>query len=304
MPDRVQNIFDRMKTFLSDRNPVFSELRLRDFGLLGPDRVPGNVLVRGLASVLATLILLQRIVGCDDPDSSSSGRSIPEPPPPEIAVARELLEQGRYGMAQDLLSTLRESHSEHPSLRFLQALAVQKQKRYAVALESWNALDRIEVSYPERPHLDHYRGWCLFYLGRPEEAANAFRRHLDVAPAEPDSHFGLGVSQLELANPEGALASLDRAIEIDLGTVDRRRALGKAWIRRGDALWELDRVEDAAHSYHKGVIQFVDHYEGWAKLARAHDRLGSPEDAAWARREETRARARVGQVEPAVEGDG
>ncbi len=206
-------------------------------------------------------------------------------------------------MAEDLLSTLRESHPDHPSLQFLQALAVQKQKRYAVALESWNALDRIEVSYPERSHLDHYRGWCLFYLGRPEEATQAFRRHLDVVPTEPDSHFGLGVSQLELANPEEALVSLDRAIEIDLGTVDRRRALGKAWIRRGDALWELDRVEDAAHSYHKGVIQFVDHYEGWAKLARAHDRLGSPEDAEWARREEARARARVGQVEPGAEGD-
>ena len=301
MPDRVQNIFDRMKTFRRGGNSRFSELGFRDFLLPWSDRVQRTGRGRGLGAGLVALVLLQGIAGCEEHDSSSPGPSIAEPPPPEIAVAKELLEQGRYGMAQDLLSTLRESHPDHPSLQFLQALAIQKQKRYAVALESWEALDRIDVLYPERPHLDHYRGWCLFYLGRPEEASHAFRRHLDAVPTEPDSHFGLGVSQLELANPEEALASLDRAIEIDLGTVDRRRALGKAWIRRGDALWELDRVEDAAHSYHKGVIQFVDHYEGWAKLARAHDRLGSPEDAAWARREEARARVRVGQVESVVE---
>lgn len=295
MPDWIQKFSDGVHENRIARCSRFSELLFRVYG-------PSRRFVPGVCVLVVAL-------GCREqglpatatgPDVATAAA---KPPPPETATAKVLLDAGRYEAAERLLTTLLEADPRQPTLGFLRTLAVQKQKRYALALEAWNQLATVEQDYPEKRHLEHYRGWCLFYLGRPGDAADAFERHLAMVPDEPDSHFGLGVARLDMARPDDALRSLDRAIEIDLGTTVRRRSLGKAWIRRGDALWELDRIDDAAHSYHKGVIQFADHYEGWAKLARAHDRLGGEDDAAWARREESRARARVGQVEGATGGD-
>lgn len=224
----------------------------------------------------------------------ASSPMLPPPADPRFELGRQLLVSGRYPEAEVVFESLAAEGPRHPSVAFLLAVAIQKQKRYAVALERLDELDGLSVDYPERSQLDHFRGWCLFYLGRPSDAADAFSAHLLVRPDEPDSHFGRGVSLLELGEPEAALASFDRAIEIDLGDPDRRRDLGKAWIRRGDALWELERLEEATASFHKGVIQFADHYEGWAKLARGHERLGDESKVDWARREERNARRRVG----------
>ncbi len=258
------------------------------------------------------------VVGCGDDSGPTSvpetttdaverGASVsPLPPPtdPRFQLGRQLLLSGRYEEAEVVLTGLDGEGPRHPSVAFLLAVAIQKQKKYAPALARLDELATLSVDYPERRGLEHFRGWCLFYLGRPDEAAGAFEAHLAVQPDEADSHFGLGVSRLELGETEAALACFDRAIELDLAVVedrpDRRRDLGKAWIRRGDALWELGRFEAATASFHKGVIQFPDHYEGWAKLARGHERLGDSDKVAWAQREERNARVRVGAP---VDGD-
>jgi tetratricopeptide (TPR) repeat protein len=219
---------------------------------------------------------------------------LPPPADQRFQLGRQLLVSGRFAEAEVVFEALQSDGPRHPSVAFLHAISVQKQKKYAAALAELDELASLSVDYPERRGLQHFRGWCLFYLGRPGEAAEAFAAHLAVQPDEPDSHFGLGVSRLELGETEAALTSFDRAIEIDLGRDDRRRDLAKAWIRRGDALWELDRIEEATASFHKGVIQFPDHYEGWAKLARGHERLGDADKVEWATREERNARTRVG----------
>ncbi len=219
---------------------------------------------------------------------------LPPPTDERFQLGRQLLVSGRFAEAEVVFAALQGDGPRHPSVAFLHAISVQKQKKYAAALAELDELASLSVDYPERRGLEHFRGWCLFYLGRPAEAADAFAAHLSVQPDEPDSHFGLGVSRLELGETEAALACFDRAIEIDLGRDDRRRDLAKAWIRRGDALWELGRIEEATASFHKGVIQFPDHYEGWAKLARGHERLGDADKVEWATREERNARIRVG----------
>jgi tetratricopeptide (TPR) repeat protein len=209
-------------------------------------------------------------------------------------TALGLLDAGRFEEAERLLRRDVDDHSEPDRLRFLLGVALQKQKRYGLAIVE---LDQSLVSgrsFRERRHADHFRGWCLFYLGRPEASAAAFRAHLEVMPGEADSHFGLGVALLEVGDPESALPAFESAIALNQGIPDRRRELAKALIRRGDAFWELDRVEEAQVSFQKGIVQFPDHYEGWAKLARAMDRLGDGERADRARYEERQARIRVG----------
>ncbi len=217
--------------------------------------------------------------------------------PADVTLARtalRLLDSGRFKEAEELLREEIDEFDERARLRFLLGIALQKQKRYGLAIAQ---LDRSLASargFPERRHAEHFRGWCLFYLGRPEDSAVAFRSHLEVMPDEADSHFGLGVALLETGEPEAALPAFESAIALNQAIPERRRALAKALIRRGDAYWELDRIEEAQASFQKGIVQFPDHYEGWAKLARAMDRLGDPVRAERARYEEQQARIRVG----------
>ena len=213
---------------------------------------------------------------------------------PRLALARQLITGGGFEQAESWLDAMLVDHPGHPRLRFLRAVAIQKQKRYEVALVELDALAAEDVDFRDREAVDHFRGWCLFYLGRPREAEVAFARHLALQPDVADSEFGRGRALLELGRPAPAIVAFDRALALEAELPDRRRSRGKAWIRRGDALWELDRFEDATASFHKGVVQFPDHYEGWAKLATGHERLGDSEKATWARREHDRARMRLG----------
>lgn len=211
-----------------------------------------------------------------------------------LDLGLQLLSGGQFKDSQLVFEAVLADHPNHPRPRFLRALSIQKQKNYAPALREFDAILLDPREFTGRDSLDHFRGWCLFYLGRPREAEVAFATHLADQPDTPDSQFGRGRSLLELGRPEPALAAFDKALELEIAGAGRRRSIGKTWIRRGDALWELDRFEEATKSFHKGVIQFADHYEGWAKLARGHERLQDEEKAAWARGEEQRARRRLG----------
>ncbi len=273
-----------------------SSIRLKD-GLV----VVGAVLF-GLSVLLA---------GCGDGETTSV-RDDPRVPmgtstplsengdaagPVDDEIATRILAQLRAGgfePAEAAALARLESNPEDARARFLLGVARQKQKRYAAGLEALDEACASPVPFPERRHAGHFRGWCLFYLGRPGEAAEAFEDHLEVSPEEADSHFGLGVSRLEAGDPEAARPSFERAIELNDGRPDRLRDLAKAWIRLGDTWWETDRTEEARAAYHKGVIQYADHYEGWEKLARALDRAGDSVKAERARNEARNARLRVG----------
>ena len=228
-------------------------------------------------------------------DAGSDNSQVEDPADAMLAqTALRMLDSGRFEEAEALLRNEIDESDERSRLQFLLGIAMQKQKRYGPAIARLDAALASGRAFPERRHAAHFRGWCLFYLGRPEASAVAFRSHLEVMPDEADSHFGLGVALLETGEPEAALPAFESAIALNQAIPERRRDLAKALIRRGDAYWELDRIEDAQMSFQKGIVQFPDHYEGWAKLARAMDRLGDPVRAERARFEEQQARIRVG----------
>ena len=251
---------------------------------------------------IGLILAVTVMAGCEEVSDVSSRSKTVEPPAPKveplddrrIELGLQLLENGAFPEAQVAFEAVVADHPDHPRPRLLRAIAIQKQGRYAMALEQLDALVATPADFEGRDSILHFRGWCLFYLGRPREAEEAFERHLTSTPDSADSAFGRGVSLLEVGRPEDALDSLDLALEIETAGPRRRRTVGKIWIRRGDALWELGRIEEATHSFHKGVIQFPDHYEGWAKMGRGHERLGDPDKVEWARREERHARIRVG----------
>ena len=214
---------------------------------------------------------------------------------PRIDIARELLRGGRYPEAEIVFTTILNEQPTIARARFLRAIAIQKQQRYAQALEELQAACASGQAFPERLHVDHFRGWCLYHLGRTAKAGEAFAAHVEAFPEEGDSHFGLGVVAIELGNLQDAEPHFDRAIDLQKDIPSRRRELAKAYARLGDVHLGLDRIDAARVSYHTAVIRWPDHHEAWAKLARVLDRLDRGEEAARARNEHRNALRRVGR---------
>ena len=217
------------------------------------------------------------------------------PDDPRLDAARSLIRSRKFADAETVLGAILQDRPEIGRARFLRGLAIQKQKRYEAALEEIDAAMATGQRFPEAAHAGHFRGWCLYHLGRLEPAAEAFAAHAREFPEEGDTQFGLGVVAIDQGRYEEAEVFLNRAIELQADIPERRRELAKAHARLGDAHLGLDRLDEARASYHTAVIQWPDHYEAWAKLARALDRLDRPVEAERARAEEANARRRSGR---------
>lgn len=216
------------------------------------------------------------------------------PDDPRVDIARELLASGKYAETELVLRTVLSDRESIGRARFLLGIAMQKQKHYAAALELLDAAVATGQPFPEARHGGHFRGWCLYHLGRPKEAQAAFEAHLVAAPGEGDSHFGLGILALEEGQLTEAQTQLERAIELQAENPGRRREVAKAHARLGDVHLANGEIDAARQRYHTAVIRWPDHYEAWAKLARVLDRLDRGVEADRARAEYQNARKRRG----------
>jgi tetratricopeptide (TPR) repeat protein len=217
------------------------------------------------------------------------------PDDPRVSIAKELLGGGKYPEAELVFTTVLSENSQVARARFLRAIAIQKQKHYQRALAELDVAIASGQAFPERSHGEHFRGWCLYHLGRTGEAGEAFSAHVEAHPEEGDSHFGLGVVAMELGNLPEAQLYFERAIELQRGMPSRLREIAKAHARLGDVHLAFNRLDLARESYHQAVIRWPDHHEAWAKLARVLDRLDRPEQAERARKEHRNARLRMGR---------
>ena len=220
------------------------------------------------------------------------------PDDPRVDIAREFLQSHQYAQAEIVLRAVLSDRESIGRARMLLGIAVQKQKHYAAALAILDEALATKQPFPEALHGGHFRGWCLYHLGRGSEARDAFEAHLDLFPNEGDSHFGLGIIALEAGELDAAQRHLEHAIELQSPLPARRRELAKAHARLGDVHLARGNVDDARASYHTAAIRWPDHYEAWAKLARVLDRLERSEEAARARTEYEHALERSGRSVP------
>ena len=218
------------------------------------------------------------------------------PDDPRLDTARSLMRSGKYAEAELVLGTILDDRPAIGRARFLRGIAIQKQKRYEAALKEIDAAMATAQRFPEAGHADHFRGWCLYHLGRLDPAAAAFTAHAEAWPDEGDTQFGLGVVAIDQGRYQDAERFLTRAIELQSDMPERRRELAKAHARLGDVHLGQDRIDDARAAYHTAVIRWPDHYEAWAKLARTLDRLDRSVEAERARAEEANARRRTGRM--------
>lgn len=213
---------------------------------------------------------------------------------PRWSVVQRMLGTGSFAEAEVVLATWSAERPDDARLRFLLGLAIQKQRRYDRARELLESSIAGDADFPERKHADHFIGWCLYYLGEPEASAARFRRHLERVPDEPDSTFALGLIALDAGDLDEAERRLSRAIELQSGADASPRDLAKALARLGDVRGQRDLHAEAEELYMRSLAKYPNSVEVWEKLARVRDRLGKEPEAAIARVEAGRARARLG----------
>ncbi len=130
-------------------------------------------------------------------------------------------------------ATLADPVSRQAHLR--RAVTMQRLRRYAEALQSYNAVTTLEPALAE---VHNNRGAVLYELGRFDEAACSHATAIRLNPALLDAHLNHGAALTRLGRCEEALASYQNCLRLDPADA---RALSNGAV----TLRELGRHEEA-----------------------------------------------------------
>lgn len=116
------------------------------------------------------------------------------------------------------------------------------------------------------------RGRRAYDAGRFEEAAEAFRKAVEAAPASPAPHVNLGLALAGLGDGAGAAAAFEAALRLDPASAAARAGLGQVLARSG-------RDEDAVAHLQIALSASPEDAATRSELVRALVRLGRDEAA-------------------------
>ncbi len=209
---------------------------------------------------------------------------------PELSSLFRLIGQGRTDRARPRLLTYLALDPQDGKAEFLLGLTYHREKRYSLARPHF---DRAVDLSPEYHPAHHFRGWCLFYLGDMEAARRSFEEHLRYVPDEGDSHFALGLIDLDADRLDDAQRRFGEAIELQAANPRRVRDVAKAHARLADVYVRRDRLEEAKSHLLTATGMYPDHYSAYFKLYRVLTRLGETEAAERALADYRISKARV-----------
>jgi Tfp pilus assembly protein PilF len=227
-------------------------------------------------------------------DAAPPGAPAPTAPPPAAAMpaldaelqgALALVERGKLEEARGALEARLAAHPDDAPATLVLALTYHRARAYGAAEPLFEKALALDPSYGV---VNHFLGWCRFHLGDLGGAREAFEAHLASAPDESDSHFGLGLVELEEGRLDEAEARFRRAIALieALRTTGparyaaRKRDLGKCNARLGDVAFERGAMEAARDLYVEALSIDPNQYATYYALARVHRRLGNESEAA------------------------
>ena len=218
----------------------------------------------------------------------------PIPTPPldrELTRHFELIQNGQTGSARVRIRQWLDRHEDDSRGLFLMGLSHHQDKRYARALD-W--LQQATQAQPTYPPAWHFLGWTHFYLGQTAQSRRSFEQHLQLAPAEGDSHFALGLLDLELWRLDQAEAHFNQAIKLQESLPARAKGVSKAMARLSEIKEIRDQDQEQAIVLLKKSVQlYPDHYEAWYRLWKLLEYNAAAPDAEEARQGYFRARDRV-----------
>ncbi|MEE2907897.1 MAG: tetratricopeptide repeat protein [Planctomycetota bacterium] len=259
-------------------------------------------LLHGIRLNLA-LAALALLTGCRDQPPApktpqETGRHIdstePVATPPlndSLTAHFNLIEAKRTGTARIRIRQWLNEHPEDPRAEFLMGLSHHRDRRYARALTWFQDAIQHEPVYPPAWH---FLGWAHYYLGNAQSARHAFEEHLVMDPSEGDSHFALGLQDLEAWQLDEAEQNFRKAIQLQSALPNRVKGVSKATARLSEVIETRDgNIDEAITLLKESVRLYPDHYEAWYRLSQLLQQQGRVEEAEDAQRSFLEARERV-----------
>jgi len=132
--------------------------------------------------------------------------------------------------------------------------------------ETQRLLDTLASHYPDDLGVMNLQAVVHFRRGETEDAFDLWRACIEADPAYVRAHLNLGMNMAQLAargraDPDDALARLDRALELD-------PASASGWHARGYLLESRRRTDEAIESYRRVLDIDPDHTAVLRRLAR------------------------------------
>ena len=230
---------------------------LHEFGIANPQYVTdmllgrGEILVRlGRESEAIRLMAEELLRSPDDGRLHDANVQL------HLILARDAVEEERYGEADRVLNRALGSYPGNRSVRYAKALLFQERGRLR---RSAAALEQLVEDFPEDAGFLNALGYLLTdEMGRHDEALDYLRRALAAEPDNPAIIDSMGWVLFHLGEHESALDYLERAFalfpdpEVAAHVVDTHWALG----HREQALQLLrEWLEEHADSAHLLEVQ-------------------------------------------------
>jgi tetratricopeptide (TPR) repeat protein len=196
--------------------------------------------------------------------------------PPELRAWARLIAAGRAAQAREELLRHLEQFPDDGRAEFLLGLTFHREKSYALALPH---LEKAAGLAPEYHPVHHFLGWCRYYLGDMPGSRSALLEHLRLAPGEGDSHFALGLIDLDENRLDEAEAQFREAIRLQEARPERKREVSKAHARLADVYIRRENLEAARVHLETSTALWPEHYTAFYKLSRVLRRLGRTGEA-------------------------
>ncbi len=213
----------------------------------------------------------------------------PTPPPQELALCRQLIQQGQYEAASQRLSPMVWAFPSSSRAHLLLGLTHHKQRQYKNARPLFARALELD---PNDTAIRMYYGWCLYYLGESAEARQMFEAFLATSPDYTDAHFALGLLDFDADDLDNAATRFTKAIALAQKSGDRGDE-GKARARLADVFVRTGKLAEARRELEQAVDLNPNLYAAYFKLSVVLERLGNSQAARRARRRFDEVRKRL-----------
>lgn len=128
------------------------------------------------------------------------------------------------------------------------AEALLQQQQYAAAAEK---LQAIVTRHASNPQAWFDLGFAQSHLNKPQDAATAYRKAVDLAPAWFEANLNLGIALAKSGNNAAAVPVLKHAVELKPSS-GGEQSLGRAWLSLADVEAEASPA-DAIAAYDRAA---------------------------------------------------
>ena len=208
---------------------------------------------------------------------------------PQVEGAKLYLRNGELEQAMSNLDAALESDPDNADALLLRAEVVRAQAkderdpaaRQALVDQMVSDLDRVATLAPGTDAQERLQAWA-FALQQsvnvlnaddadPEVASALLRSSIQLLPDSAQGHYNLGIAQIQAGNSEGAIAPLQRSVEIDPNPT--------AYYYLGRSQLLSDQATDALATYEAGAAAFPEDENLRTALLDAYVRTGQTDRA-------------------------